>query len=182
VSNEDLSDPRSMRWVEAGVSGIPRQREWDSVELLEVPELEALELEELRFGRLGDGTIVRGDDAPVDEAVLVRFAERIERSVPPPYEALAARRTRLQWSVAARRLRIEEVELPNLEATELVVAIGPDGEPSLHVDGEEPAVRTPELAAATAQLEGLGADRFDSFVVRATRIVGDRFAFSVDPL
>jgi hypothetical protein len=84
--------------------------------------------------------------------------------------------------VAARRLRIEEVELPNLEATELLVAIGPDGEPSLHVDGEELAVRTPELAAAMAQLEGLGADRFDSFVVRATRIVGDRFAFSVDPL
>ena len=29
--SDDLSDPRTFRWVEAGISGIPRTREWDAV-------------------------------------------------------------------------------------------------------------------------------------------------------
>ena len=93
------------------------------------------------------------------------------------------RRTRLDWSLAARALRIEEVALPPLQAEELVVAVGPGGEPSVLVDGEEvePA-RLDGLEPAVDRLRAVGTARFRSFVVRARRLGPDRWAVSVDPL
>lgn len=177
-------DPRALRWVEAGVSGLARSRDWDLVEILAVPELEHDALEELTFGALADGTIVAVTPAGTDPILVERLARRLGDALDGPFEAVAVRRTRLEWSIAARMLRIEEVVLPPLAAEELVVAVGPGGEPAVLADGEEPdaASSGQELDAAVARLRAIGAERYDSFVVRARRLGPDRWAVSVDPL
>jgi hypothetical protein len=178
---DDPADPLALRWVEAGVSGIPRRRDWDAVGIVAVPELEGVPLEELRFVKLADGTIVSGE-APVPASVVELLADRATGAVPPPFEALAARRTRLEWSIAVREVRLAEISLPPLEASELVLALGPGGEPELLVDGVTPERTTPELEAAKAALEQAGRARHEEFVVRARRVSGERWALSVDPL
>ena len=37
--HDEISDPRAFRWVESGVSGLARAREWDATAIAEVPEL-----------------------------------------------------------------------------------------------------------------------------------------------
>ena len=181
MSDEPIGDPRAFRWVEAGVSGLARSRDWDTVALVDVPELADAALEELRFGVLADGTVV-GRDAAAGDHVLARLADRLQETVRPPFEAVAARQTRDEWSLAARELRIEEVELAMTEVRELVVAVGPDGVRTLLVDGEELHVPSEGLELAVQRLEEIGRRRSRSFVVRARHTVGDRFAISVDPL
>jgi hypothetical protein len=182
LADEPLADPRAFRWVEAGVSGLARSRDWDVVALVEVPELAEAALEELRFGVLADGTLVGDDATAAGREVLERLAGRLREAVRAPFEVVAARQTRDEWSLAARELRIEEVELEELDVTELVVAVGPDGLRTLLVDGEEPIAMTDELENAAARLDAIGRKRSRSFVVRARHTVGDRFAISVDPL
>jgi hypothetical protein len=151
------------------------------VEIIDVPELEGSPLEELRFACLADGTIV-SDQRQSAPAVFERLADSAGEAVPPPFEALAARRTRLQWSLAVRGVRLAEISLPPLEATELVLALGPAGEPELLVDGAPPDAVTPELEAAQAILERAGRARHRAFVARVRRVEHDRWALSVDPL
>jgi hypothetical protein len=182
VAEDPIGDPEALRWVEAGVSGLARRREWDAVELVSLPELAGLPLEDFRFALLADGTLVPGDDADVPEAVLERLAGRIRAALAPPFDAVAARHTREDWSVAARALRIDELELPQVDSTELVVAVGPEGSATLLVDGEEAVAPSPAVGAAARELERVGRERYDSFVVRARRVAGSRFAVSVDPL
>lgn len=175
-------DPRALRWVEAGVSGLARSRDWDRVELLTVPELADDSIEEFQFGVLADRTVVAVAPPGIDPGLLERLAGRLSEALEGPVEAVAARRTRLEWSLAARVLRLEEVTLPPLAADEIVVALGPDGQPAVLVDGEEPAGSTEALDVAVGRLRALGGERFDSFVVRARRLGPDRWAVSVDPL
>lgn len=177
-------DPRALRWVEAGVSGLARSRDWDRVEVVAVPELEHDALEELTFGALDDGAVVALTPAVIDPGLVERLADRIREALDGPFEAVAVRRTRLEWSLAARTLRIEEVTLPPVAADELVVGVGPGGEASVLVDGEEPVAGSlvDGLDAAVDRLRIVGGERFDSFVVRARRLGPDRWAVSVDPL
>ena len=175
-------DPRALRWVEAGVSGLARSRDWDRVELVTIAELADEPLEEFQFGVLADGTVVGQGPPGVAAGILERLAACLSDALDGPYEAVAARRTRLEWSLAARALRIEELVLPPLAADEILVAVSPDGEPTVLVDGEEPDAPSNELDAATARLLALGRERFDSFVIRARRARNDRWAISVDPL
>jgi hypothetical protein len=178
---DGIADPLALRWVEAGVSGIARRRDWDAVEVVDVPELEGVPLEEVRFAQLADGTVVSAG-GPASREALERLARCAVAAVPAPFEAVAARRTRLQWSIAVRGVRIAEIELPPLDAGELVLAIGPGGEPELLVDGTPPAAVTPQLEAARAILERAGRARSEAFVARARRVAGERWALSVDPL
>lgn len=176
-------DPRALRWVEAGVSGLARSRDWDHVELVSVPELANDSLEELRFSVLADGTAVGATPPGSDPELLDRLAGRLGEALTRPFEAVAARRTRLEWSLAGRLLRLEELALPPLAADELVVALGPgDERPTVLVDGEEPAEPSAELAEAVVRLAELGGRRFESYVARARRLEPDRWAVSVDPL
>ena len=61
--DDEIRDPRAFRWVETGVSGLARQREWDATAIVEVPELRATEEAEIEFRLLGDGSVI-GDVAP----------------------------------------------------------------------------------------------------------------------
>lgn len=176
-------DPRALRWVEAGVSGLARSRDWDRVEVVSVPELADDSLEELRFGVLADGTVVGATPPGSDPELLDRLAGRLGEALEGPFEAVAARRTRLEWSLAGRLLRLEELALPRLTADEIIVAFGPgDDRPTVLVDGEELPDPAGALAEAVARLTELGGRRFESFVARARRLGPDRWAVSVDPL
>jgi hypothetical protein len=65
----------------------------------------------------------------------------------------------------------------------LEVAVPPDGETTLLVDGDI-AGEAPEGPAgeALATLESLGAARFQAFVARADRVEDGRWELTIDPL
>jgi hypothetical protein len=63
------------------------------------------------------------------------------------------------------------------------VAVPPDGETTLLVDGEI-AAEAPEglEGEALSTLESLGAARFQAFVARADRVEDGRWELTIDPL
>lgn len=176
--DDEIRDPRAFRWVETGVSGLARQREWDATSIVEVPELRATEEAEIEFRLLGDGSVI-GDVAPTVLAELTKDL-RIE----PPYAARAVRQSETEWMVGALRLESGLVELSaGVEALSLEVAVPPEGETMYLVDGDILA-EAPSGAEAEAfgQLEELGGERFQAFVARADRLEDGRWELTVDPL
>lgn len=155
------------RWGEAGIHGIHRFREWDAV--LHVDDVE-LEADEVRFVALADGTLIVDGD---EEGDLAPFAQAVEQELPAPYRAQAVRTGERGWTVAAEA--IELVELGReLEGEELELTVR-HGERTLVIDGV-PAF------GSTRELEQLGAERGDDFVVRASRVDGDLWDVRVLPL
>ena len=61
--DDQIRDPRAFRWVETGVSGLARVREWDATAIAEVDALRASDETEIDFRVLGDGSVV-GDVSP----------------------------------------------------------------------------------------------------------------------
>ena len=116
---------------------------------------------------LADGRVLtesgRAIDAP-ELGIALRLA--------PPYRVRAVRRPD-HWMVAGRR--IETLELPELgDADELELAW--DGtERTVRVDGK------PTFAGVPA-LEHLAAERFRTYVVTATRLVGTTWEVETSPL
>ena len=180
MTEDDVLDPRVVpRWMEVGVSGVPRRREWDVVVTLELPELEGSPVEELTFQVLADGTAA-GDAPP---ASLEAMRAELEGSVAPPYEGRAARRSRREWAVAAREVRAEALVLPaGIDANEITLAVAPDGARTVLVDGVEEAAAPPGLDAALAELERRGRERYGAFAARAERIGPGSWTLTVDPL
>jgi len=155
------------RWGAAGIHGIHRFREWDAIVRAEGVELD---VDEVRFVALADGTLVVEGDEEGDLALL---AEAVEEELKPPYRAQAVRADEDGWTVAAEA--IDLVELPReLEGDELELTVR-QGERMLVVDGV-PAF------GATRELEELGAERGDDYVVRASRVDGDLWDVRVLPL
>ncbi len=178
ASDDEIRDPRAFRWVEAGVSGLARQREWDATSIVEVPELRATEEAEIEFRLLGDGSLI-GD---VTQSVLAELTKDLR--IEPPYAARAVRQNASEWMVGAIRIESDLIELgTDVAALALEVAVPPDGETMYLVDGDI-LVEEPSGAEAEAlgQLEGLGAERFQAFVARADRLEDGRWELTVDPL
>lgn len=153
-------------WLAAGITGIPRQREWDAVKLVEAPGSPGAEAQ---FVALPDGRVIvevapdRFDPAPL--------AAALQGAIERPYRAVARRRPEL-WAVGASSIGI--VELPGAgEGDALEIVRNADGL-SIRVDGMPTAAHLPEL-------EELGA-RFATFVVRARRLVDAIFEVEVEPL
>jgi hypothetical protein len=155
------------RWGEAGIHGIHRFREWDA--LVRVTGVE-LDVDEVRFVALDDGTLVVDGDEDLDLAPL---AEAIEQELQLPYRAHAVRADDDAWTAAAEA--IELVELPReLEGEQLELTVR-QGERMLIVDGA-PAF------GDTSELDRLGAERGDDYVVQASRVDGDLWDVRVLPL
>jgi hypothetical protein len=77
----------------------------------------------------------------------------------------------------------ERIELPDLAASSLELASPPEGRGTLVVDGEEADwFVEPALAAAVAELERRGRQRFEAFVARADKLDDGRWELTVDPL
>ena len=116
----ELDPPQSFGGLtplgEAGLHGVPRQREWDVVTRAEVE----LSGEEARFVALPDGTLLMDEDVP--DGAFGPLADAIELSLAPPYRAQAVRRGQSTWAVAAKRLDIRE--LPGHDGDELELVEG----------------------------------------------------------
>jgi hypothetical protein len=177
--DESIHDPRAFRWVEAGVSGLAREREWDATAIAEVPSLQSSAVGELDFRVLGDGSVI-GD---VDPAVVAELTR--ELAIEAPYAARAVRQDEREWIVGAVRMESELVELAaGVQAVTLEAAVPPEGGETMYlVDGEIQAER-PEgpTGEALAELERIGAERFQAFVARADRLEDGRWELAVDPL
>ncbi len=153
------------RWGEVGIHGVPRPRQWDATAMVEAPDLEG---DEARFVALQDGSLLV-EDGP-DPAPL---ADALEARLPPPYRAEAVRRNERWWAVAARRIQVVELR-DDVQGDALELTVN-EGARTLRVDGMPAFGSVPEL-------ERLGAERGESYVVRASRLDGSLWEVTVTPL
>ena len=102
--------------------------------------------------------------------VLDASAAQLREQLPPPFEAVAVRQGPQTWFLGGRRANVHGVELPDgLTATEITVAIGPDGGRSVLVDGDDPVELSGPFAEAVERFEAAGRSRQRAFVARAVR-------------
>ena len=129
---DEIRDPRAFRWVESGVSGLARPREWDATAIAEVAGSAAPNEVEIDFRVLGDGSVI-GDVTP---GVLARADEATSGSTPRTRRAPYARTRPNGWWERFASSR-ELVELPaEIDAVSLEAAVPPEGETMYLVDGE----------------------------------------------
>jgi hypothetical protein len=168
---QDLSgalDPQHPFWQIAGIHGVPRAREWDTVATAAAPGLPGGELE---FVVLEDGTLIVDDELPDD--ALTPLADALEASIAPPYHALARRREGDVWSAAA--MEVDVVDVPEDVSGDEVALSVHEGQRTLAVDGELSNEDLPTL-------EAYAAEEFDSFVLHASRLDGTSWEVTVSPL
>ena len=150
-------------WGEVGIHGLHRPREWDVVTTVEAD----VEGDEVWFVALDDGRIV-DEDGAADAGALAAAI-----TIDAPFRAHGVRRAGRLWAVAARRIEtVELVDDPGGDAIEL------------SWDGDERAVRidgAPTLAGVP-ELERLGAARYKTYVVTATRLAGSSWEIAVAAL
>ena len=187
MAGSDFPDPRTLpSMLEAGVSGVPRDRAWDVVTAIEVPSLIGSALTRVSFYILAPGEVelvgTDGEDS-VSAEVLSLFAETAEANGTAPLEARVVRATDELWSVAVRKAsrRPAEIELP-ADFSSISVARAPDGEVTAHVDGEFVDEPTGEAAQAIADIVEAAEREQSAFVATLERFASGRVALSVDPL
>lgn len=164
-----LEPPKSV----LGALGVPdgsgvSPKEWDAAVTVAAPGLAGSRVE---FTTIPDGDLIVSEEA--GDADLSPLADAVERHVSPPYRAAAARQDGEVWAVAAKRIEVAEIPLPDADKLSLSQH-GDDRE--LRVDGE------PSDAAAPRELERLGEAAGDSFYVEAERIDGDLWEVRVTSL
>jgi len=156
-------------WLEAGITGLARQREWDAVATVEGPGAPG---DEAEFVVLPDGRLlVEGAPSDCDPATL---ATALEGSIAPPYRAVAIRREAL-WAVGARTIDVARLD-PDPRGDELELTW--DGAVLTLVADRMPA--DPRHAVA---LERLAAGREDGrYAAHAHRLAGEQWEVLVLPL
>jgi hypothetical protein len=147
---------------EAGIHGLPRERQYDAVVTAAAPEAEGASA---RFVGLEDGSLLVEEG----DGDLTPLADAIEQEVARPYRADAVRRGETQWAVAARRLEVIELPEPGGDEVELAVR---GEERTLVVDGNREFGTLPQLEALAN----------GDAVVRASRLDGTLWEVRVDPL
>ena len=145
-------------WDIAGIHGLQRARQWDSVVVAEAPGLDG---ERALFVALPGRLVVgQGPDG------VEPLAEAMDAELARPYRAEAVRRERGLWAVAANA--IEVVELPAIVGEEIeLISSGADR--VLTIDGQ----RSFGTIAALERPE---------HVVRARRIDRDLWELEAHPL
>jgi hypothetical protein len=149
-------------WLEAGITGLARQREWDAVATAESPGDPG---DEAEFVVLPDGSLlVQSSPFGFDPAPL---AAALGDAIEPPYRAFALRRPEL-WAVGAVGIEVARLELdPQGDDLELTwngstLELVADGMPA-------------DPSRATA-LERLAAGRErGAYAAHASRLEGDLF-------
>jgi hypothetical protein len=123
------------------------------------------------FVSLADGRLIglHGPEDAMDAA-----ARALQGELEPPYRALTVRREGDMWAVGA--VAIEVAELPaDTEGEELMLTVTEEGERALEVDGR------PTLEGIEA-VERAAGDRYDAYVLRATRLDERLWEIGIDPL
>jgi hypothetical protein len=177
-------DADSLPWLAAGIRGVARNREWDAVATIELPELSAGSLGELELRVRADGTPAPTAGGVPPEAVE-RVLAALRGTIEPPYMVQGVRQDEVSWSLGAIALSAQPIDLPHgLAAGSIELVLSPDGDVTAYADGERVASGpgNPELTAALEKLERTAAERFKSYVARADRVGVDRWEVTVDPL
>lgn len=163
---EPLTGTRPPGWMETGIHGVPRAREWDVVFAVDA---EGVEGERVRFVALPDDTLLVEEGEDVEP-----LAAAIDQTgTAPPYRAEGARRGETQWAVGLRA--IDVIELPDDPGGDEVTLTVRDGERTVLVDGAHAFGSVP-------QLEEFGSGRGPSYVVRARRLDGSIWEVEAMPL
>jgi len=152
------------RWGEVGIHGVHRQRVWDSVTLVEAPELQG---DEAHFVAVEGGTLI----AETDDLDVGALADALEGTLQPPYRAEAVRRGDGLWAVAGRRIVVATVA-EEVNGDHVTVTMR-DGERTVEVDGARSFGGIPSLE----QLVGGG-----DAVVTAQRLDERLWEVEVAPL
>lgn len=154
-------------WHQAGVHGVPRPREWDSVVTVEadVPG------DVVHFVATDDGTLIVDEDVP--DGALQPLADGVETQLNPPYRAEATRRGERLWAVGATKIRLARIA-DEVGGDTVELAVREDGDRTVLVDGARTFGSLPSL-------EGL-AEGMPSYVIRADRVDDDLWEVRVVPL
>jgi len=146
-------------WLAAGITGIPRQREWDAVVTVSALGIEG---EEAQFVVLPEGRLLVESEPKFDAAPL---AAALKTALEPPYRAVATRRDDL-WAVGGRRIEVVRLD-PDPDGDELELTW--DG--SAHTLALNGALASPSRATA---LERIAVGRVKgSYAAHAHRLDGD---------
>jgi hypothetical protein len=148
--------------------GVPRAREWDAIATAEAPELPG---DRIEFVVLEDGTLFVDLDLPED--ALTPIAEALEATINPPYRAVAMRREEDVWSATA--MQVDIVVVPQDIPGDEVVIAAHEGDVKLLIDDEEYEGEIPAL-------ETFGQERFESFVLTASRLDTQLWEVTVNAL
>lgn len=156
-------------WLEAGITGLARQREWDAVATVEGPGPPG---DEAEFVALPDGTLLVEAGSPGFDPGP--FATALAPSLEPPYRAVAVRREEV-WAVGARAIEVVSLS-PAPEGSDLELTW--DGAKSTLVADRMPA----DPARAVALGELAGERESGAYAARAHRLSGDFWEILVLPL
>jgi len=153
-------------WLEAGITGLARQREWDAVATSDAAGAAG---DEVEFVALVDGRLLV--EVGPDGFDAESLAAALEGAIDRPYRAFGVRRPEL-WTVGAIAIETAELSFDHGDRFELIRGLE---ESSLRIDDMPTAEVVPEL-------ERLGEERSSTYVVRARRLTGAVFEIEVEPL
>jgi hypothetical protein len=151
-------------WLAAGITGIPRQREWDAVASVHGPGAAG---DEVEFVALGDGSyVVESESASVAPEELIEAL-----TLEPPYRAVARRRDDV-WAVGA--VAIDVASLTHEPAGDDLELTWDGSRLALSIDSApaDPSRATALQRAAAARVDG-------AYAAHAHRLRGDLWEISV---
>jgi hypothetical protein len=146
----------------AWLRGMARPAEWDVYTTAEAPEIGG---DSVSFAALPTGDLIVDDEQ--GDADLSPLAEAVEKQLQPPYRAIGRKEEGSLWSVAARRIDVRRLAVPEGDEVELVVR---DGERTVSIDG----------APSDVALAGLAES--GDYVAHGTRLDGDLWEIQVNRL
>jgi hypothetical protein len=155
-------------WHQAGVHGLARPREWDTVVTVEADDLPG---DAVRFVATDDGTLIVDEDVP--DGALQPLADAVETQLNAPYRAEATRRGERLWAVGATKIRLERIS-DEIGGDSVELAVQEGGDRTVLVDGASTFGSVPALEALA---EGMRA-----YVIRADRVDDDLWEVRVLPL
>jgi hypothetical protein len=166
LRTDPLPEPAPPGWMEAGIHGVHRPRQWDAVVTVDV---EGVDGNEVHFVALPDDTLVVDEDVDADP-----LAAALEDVAEPPYRAEAVRRGETRWAVGIRRIEVVDLGDDAPDGEELTLTYR-EGHHELLVDGGPTFGSLPVL-------EQLGQARAESYVVQGHRLDGTVWEVRVVPL
>ena len=150
-----------------GISSVEDPSLWDVVTTAETRELGG---ETYEFVALHDGSLIVDDSTTESLSVL---ADALEEHMSPPYRALGMRQAEGLWTVCARRIQIIQLAAAGDELE--LSSVG--NEVTFTVDEADV-----DASLAPAELAALGEACGDDYAVHASRLDGDLWEVTADPL
>jgi len=167
LTAEPLQEPAPPGWMETGIHGVHRPKQWDAVVAVEA---EGVQGDAVHFVALPDDTLLVEEEVDAEP-----IAAALDGTVDPPYRAEAVRQGETQWAVGIRRIEVVDLAEDPPEGDEVTLTWR-DGSHELMVDG---ALAFGSIPA----LEQVGQERgASSYVVQGRRLADTLWEVRVTPL